>query len=62
MKNINKTKQQQSIEMQEKCIKNNIDFRSMEKLLDAERVKKITKRNNYLQQIIADEIEKQIKQ
>lgn len=58
---IKDTKIAQLLNLQKSCIEKGIDFNSMQKLLDAEKVKKLQKRNNYLQQTIDIEIEKSLK-
>ena len=56
--NIEDIKAKQLLALQEQCIKNNVDFNSILKLLEAEKVKKLQKRNHYIQQTINSEIEK----
>ena len=56
--NIEDIKTKQLLELQEQCLKNNVDFNSIQKLLEAEKVKKLQKRNHYIQQTINSEIEK----
>lgn len=58
MNNINNIRLQQSVELKEICNKNNVDFLSLERLLDAERNKKLQKRNHFIQQVIDSEIDK----
>jgi hypothetical protein len=58
MSNLNKIRLQQMLEMQEICLKKKIDYKSMESLLESERIKKLQKRNHYIQQSIDSEIEK----
>lgn len=60
MKKINQTKFLQLSELQNYCKKKDIDYKSMEKLLDAERIKKLQKRNHYIQQNIDSEIEQSL--
>ena len=59
--NIKDIKTEQLLSLQKNCIENEIDFKSMQKLLDAEKIKKLQKRNNYLQQTIDSEIENSLK-
>lgn len=40
------------------CKDNGVDFKSMEKLVQSERLKKLQKRNHYIHQAIDSEIEK----
>jgi len=58
MSNLNKIRLQQMLEMQAICLKKKIDYKSMESLLESERIKKLQKRNHYIQQSIDSEIEK----
>jgi hypothetical protein len=51
-------KTNQLLALQEQCLKKNVDFDSIQKLLEAEKVKKLQKRNHYIQQTINSEIEK----
>ncbi len=44
--------------LQEQCLKKNVDFDSIQKLLEAEKIKKLQGRNHYIQQTINSEIEK----
>ena len=50
----------QMLDLANECKKNKIDFNSMSKLLSSEKVKRISKRIQYLQQTINSEIEKAI--
>lgn len=50
----------QNKRLEEICIENEVDYKSLESLLDSVKSKKI-KRNNYHQQKIADLIEKAVK-
>jgi len=56
--NIEDIKTKQLLALQEQCLKKNVDFNSIQKLLEAEKVKKIQKMNHYIQQTINSEIEK----
>jgi len=56
--NIEDIKAKQLLALQEQCIKKNVDFNSIQKFLEAEKVKKLQKRNHYIQQTINSEIEK----
>lgn len=58
--NIKDIKTKQLLVLQEQCLKKNVDFDSIQKLLEAEKVKKLQKRNHYIQQTINSEIEKAI--
>jgi hypothetical protein len=58
MKTINEVRDRQLSILRETCIKNKIDFASLEILLDSERIKKLQKRNHYMQQTIDNEIDK----
>ena len=58
MKNISTIKEKQIADLQTICITNGIEYNSMEKLIQSERVKKLQKRNHYIQQTIDSEIEK----
>lgn len=53
-------KNKQIRELKSICNNNGIDFTSMEKLVQSERLKKLQKRNHYIQQTIDSEIEKAI--
>ena len=55
---IDLIKKQQIEELKKLCDSNGVNFASMEKLIESERVKKLLKRNNYIQQTIDSEIEK----
>ncbi len=56
--NIEDIKTKQLLALQEQCLKKDVDFNSIQKLLEAEKVKKLQKRNHYIQQTINSEIEK----
>lgn len=56
--NIESIKNKQVEELKSICQSNDIDFKVMDKLLQAERVKKLRRRNHYIQQTIDSEIEK----
>lgn len=56
--NIEDIKTKQLLALQEQCLKKDVDFDSIQKLLEAEKVKKLQKRNHYIQQTINSEIEK----
>lgn len=58
---IKETKLEQSRRLKEICATKEVDFESMEILLDSVKTKKLLKRNNYHQQKINDVIEKTIK-
>lgn len=55
---IDLIKKQQIEELKILCDSNGVNFDSMEKLIESERVKKLQKRNHYIQQTIDSEIEK----
>lgn len=57
---IKESKMNQNKRLEEICIENEVDYKSLESLLDSVKSKKI-KRNNYHQQKIADLIEKAVK-
>ena len=61
MSNKKEVKKQLDEDLMQLCYENEIDYKSMEKLIDAERVKKLSKRNHYIQQIIDKEIENTVK-
>jgi hypothetical protein len=56
--NIEEIKDKQLLALEEQCLKKNADFNTLQKLLEAEKVKKLQKRNNYIQEVINLEIEK----
>lgn len=56
MKNINDIKQAHDEELERFCRKNKVSFISMQKLLQAEKTKKLLKRNSMIQQNIDKEI------
>ena len=58
MENIDRIRNGQIDELKSICSSNGIDYDSMERLLQSERVKKLQKRNHYIQQTIDSEIEK----
>ncbi len=58
MKNISTIKDKQIADLQSICTSNGIEYQSMEKLIQSERVKKLQRRNHYIQQTIDSEIEK----
>ncbi len=57
---IEDIKTKQLLDLQEQCIKQGVDFNSMQKLLNSEKVKKLQKRNHYIQQTIDNVIEKSL--
>ena len=59
--NAKEIKENQLLKLQEECEKRSIDFNSVKKLLESEKVKKLQKKNHYIRQTIIDEIEKAIK-
>lgn len=60
MKSISDIKNMQMIELEAQCEFHGIKIDSMIKLLNSEKVKKLQKRNHYIQQTIDNEIEKSI--
>jgi hypothetical protein len=58
MENIDRIRNEQSEELKSICSSHGIEYDSMERLLQSERVKKLQKRNHYIQQTIDSEIEK----
>ena len=58
---IKETKIMQSQRLKEICNEKDVNFKSIEVLLDSVKIKKLLKRNNYHQQKINDVIEKSIK-
>lgn len=60
MDNLTELKNKQLFDLKEQCKINGINFDSMLKLLNSEKVKKLQKRNHYIQQTIDSEIEKSI--
>lgn len=55
---IDKIKKKHFEELNSICKKNGVDSKSMNKLVQSERLKKLQKRNHYIQQTIDSEIEK----
>lgn len=55
---IDKIKNKQIEELKSICESNGVDFKSMDKLVQSERLKKLQKRNHYIHQTIDSEIEK----
>ncbi|MFW5700666.1 MAG: DNA modification system-associated small protein [Cyclobacteriaceae bacterium] len=51
-------KNKQIEELRSICENNGVDFKSMDKLVQSERLKKLQKRNHYIHQTIDSEIEK----
>lgn len=60
MDNITELKNNQLLDLKEQCKLDGINFDSMSKLLDAEKVKKLLKRTHYIQQTIDNEIVKSL--
>jgi len=60
MNKINDLKNNQLQELKEQCEGHGVNFDSMTKLLNSEKVKKLQKRNHYIQQTIDSEIEKSL--
>jgi hypothetical protein len=61
MKNIRDIKTEQLLHLQEKCFENGVEFNSMKKLIEAEKVKKLQRRNHFIQQTIDFEIDNKLK-
>jgi len=59
--NIKGVKKQLDEDLMQICYENEIDFKSLETLIDAEKVKKLRKGNHYIQQTIDKEIENAVK-
>jgi len=59
--NAKEIKETQLQQLKEECEKKGIRFESIQKLLESEKIKKLQKRNHYIQQTIVDEIEKAIR-
>lgn len=59
--NIKEVKKQLDEDLMQLCYENEIDYKSIEKLIYAERVKKLRKGNHYIQQTIDKEIENAVK-
>lgn len=57
---IEDIKTKQLLDLQEQCIKQGVDFNSIQKLLNSEKIKKLQKRNHYIQQTIDNVIEKSL--
>ncbi len=55
---IDKIKKKHIEELNSICKENGVDLKSMDKLLQSERLKKLQKRNHYIHQTIDSEIEK----
>lgn len=60
MDNITDLKDKQLLDLKEQCKINGINFDSMLKLLNSEKVKKLQKGNHYISQTIDNEIEKSL--
>ena len=60
MSRIEKIKQNHAEELENQCRKNQVSYISIQKLLDAEKTKKLLKRNSLIQQTIDKEIENSI--
>ena len=60
MSRVNDIKKNHSEELEKQCRKNQVSFISVEKLLEAEKTKKLLKRNALIQQTIDKEIENSI--
>lgn len=60
MNNITESKNKQLQDLREQCLLNGVNFESMNKLLNSEKIKKLQKRNHYIQQTIDAEIENTI--
>ena len=60
MSRIEQIKQRHAEELEKQCRKNQVSYISIEKLLEAEKTKKLLKRNALIQQTIDKEIENSI--
>ncbi len=60
MNRINTIRQSHNDDLEKHCRKNQISFISVQKLLEAEKIKKLLKRNALIQQTIDKEIENSI--
>lgn len=58
MDNVDLIKKKHIEELNSICKENGVDLKSMDKLVQSERLKKLQKRNHYIQQTIDSEIEK----
>jgi hypothetical protein len=58
MDNVDLIKKKHIEELNSICEENGVDIKSMDKLVQSERLKKLQKRNHYIQQTIDSEIEK----
>ena len=58
MDNVDLIKKKHIEELNSICEENGVDIKSMDKLIQSERLKKLQKRNHYIQQTINSEIEK----
>ncbi|MBK6888442.1 MAG: hypothetical protein IPH02_00500 [Sphingobacteriales bacterium] len=61
MKKIKETQQNIETELMKTCSENFLDYQSLQKMIEAERTKKLRKGNHYIQQTIDNEIEKLVK-
>lgn len=57
---ISEIRKKQILELKEHCVLYQVNFNSMELLLHSEKIKRLQKRNHYIQQTIDKEIEKAI--
>ena len=57
---VKNTKETQQQKLRRICESKGVDFNSLNKLLQAEKVKKLQKRNHYIQQAIDSVIEKSL--
>jgi hypothetical protein len=60
MSRIKELRNYHNEELEKTCSLNDVKYASMQKLLDAEKTKKLLKRNSLVQQIIDTEIDKAI--
>lgn len=60
MSRIEKLRNFHNVELEKICTENDVKYTSMQNLLDAEKTKKLLKRNALVQQIIDTEIDKAI--
>jgi len=61
MRDIKEVKKHLDEDLMQLCYENEIDYKSLEKLIDAEKVKKLRRGNHFIQQTIEKEIENAVK-
>lgn len=57
---IEEIKTMQLLDLKQQCENSGVSFDSLVKLLNSEKIKKLSKRNQYIQQTINSEIEKSL--